>query len=320
MSPKTALSILVVILVATGGIAPSLAATVTEDSQAQQTAAPEWDVLVQDDADEEQLLFAAPSPGPNGDFATIDTGDDGAGTLDLVLAEIDSGGHGINPGTHSDFDDVFRIENRLDNERTVSIVITSPDPNANLSMLRSVFGFYAGDDPATTIDGDGAVAIAPGESVSIGLTIDLTDADLAGESLDFAFVFAVSGDDGSVSATRVTDESNTDGTVRDDDTSDEDDSADSDDSPSSDATSTSDDAGGDGPSASSQSDPPPTTDASTAPAGSDTPGATTATADDDGQSDGEPGAVLAPTTLLTVTVVLVSGFSTLLAWRTGIGR
>ena len=319
MSVKTALSILVVILVATGGIAPTFAATVSEDSQAQQTAAPEWDVLVQDDANEEQVLFATPSPGPNGDFATIVEGDDGAGTLELELAEIDSGGHGINPGTHSDFDDVFRIENRLDNERTVSIVITSQDPNADLSMLRSAFGFYVGGDPATTIDGDGAVAIAPGESVSVGLMIDLTDTDLAGESLDFAFAFAVSGDDGSVSATRSTDEPNTDRTVHDDSANDEADSADSDNSPSSEATQNSDNAGGDG-SASSQSDSEPTADASTAPADSDTPGATTAAADDDGQSDEEPGAVVAPTTLLAVTVVLVSALSTLLAWRTGIGQ
>lgn len=338
MNPNTALPILVVALVATGWIAPTLAATVTEDVHAQQEDAPEWDVIVQDDDDEEQVLFAAPSPGPNGDFATVVEGDDGAGTLELELAEIESGGRGINPGTRSDFGDVFRVENRLDGERTVSVAITSDDPSADLGALRDAVGFYAGGDPADTIDGDGAVSVAPGESVPIGLTIDLTDGALAGESFAFAFEFVVVGGDEQTATAADADsdagadpdaESADDGERADDESADDgerandesaaDESADDGDDGSPDLTPTPtptpDAAGGDAP---ASPEPTPATDPGESPSESDTPDATE-TPSDDG-SGGTNSGLAGPFAFVTAAVVLVSALSTLLAWRNGIGR
>lgn len=309
MNPHTALSILVVGLVATGWIAPTLAATVTEDVQAQQEV-PEWDVIVRDDADEAQVLFAEPSPGPNGDFATVVEGDDGAGTLELELAEIESGGDGLNPGTRSDFSDVFRVENRLDGERAVSVAITSDDSSADLEALRDVVGFYVGGDPADTIDGDGSVSVAPGESVPIGLTIDLTAADLAGESFGFAFEFVVVGDDGAA-ATAAAD-GGSDGDADDGDDSDADDGDGSTDAT---PTPTPEAATGDAP---ASPDPTPATDPGESPSESDAPGATEAPSDDG--SGGANSGLAGPFAFAAAAVVLVSALSTLLAWRNGIGR
>jgi hypothetical protein len=310
MNPHTALSILVVGLVATGWIAPTLAATVTEDVQAQQEDVPEWDVIVQDDADEEQVLFAEPSPGPNGDFATVVEGDDGAGTLELELAEIESGGDGLNPGTRSDFSDVFRVENRLDGERAVSVAITSDDSSADLEALRDVVGFYVGGDPADTIDGDGSVSVAPGESVPIGLTIDLTAADLAGESFGFAFEFVVVGDDGAA-ATAAADG----GSEGDADDGDDSDADDGDGSTDATPTPTPEAATGDAP---ASPDSTPATDPGESPSESGTPDATE-TPSDDG-SGGTNSGLAGPFAFVTAAVVLVSALSTLLAWRNGIGR
>lgn len=310
MNPHTALSILVVGLVATGWIAPTLAATVTEDVQAQQEDVPEWDVIVQDDADEEQVLFAEPSPGPNGDFATVVEGDDGAGTLELELAEIESGGDGLNPGTRSDFSDVFRVENRLDGERAVSVAITSDDSSADLEALRDVVGFYVGGDPADTIDGDGSVSVAPGESVPIGLTIDLTAADLAGESFGFAFEFVVVGDDGAATAAADGD-GDSDADDGDSDADDGDGSTDVTPTP----TPTPEAATGDAP---ASPDSTPATDPGESPSESDTPDATE-TPSDDG-SGGTNSGLAGPFAFVTAAVVLVSALSTLLAWRNGIGR
>jgi len=317
MNPHTALSILVVGLVATGWIAPTLAATVTEDVQAQQEDVPEWDVIVQDDADEEQVLFAEPSPGPNGDFATVVEGDDGAGTLELELAEIESGGDGLNPGTRSDFSDVFRVENRLDGERAVSVAITSDDSSADLEALRDVVGFYVGGDPADTIDGDGSVSVAPGESVPIGLTIDLTAADFAGESFGFAFEFVVVGDDGAATAA-ADDGSEGDadgGSEGDADDGDDSDADDGDGSTDATPTPTPEAATGDAP---ASPDSTPATDPGESPSESGTPDATE-TPSDDG-SGGTNSGLAGPFAFVTAAVVLVSALSTLLAWRNGIGR
>jgi hypothetical protein len=307
MNPNTALPILVVTLVATGWIAPTLAATVTEDVQAQQEDAPEWDVIVQNDDDEEQVLFAEPSPGPNGDFATIVEGDDGAGTLELELAEIESGGDGLNPGTRSEFGDVFRVENRLDGERTVSVAITSDDSSADLEALRDVVGFYVGGDPADTIDGDGAVSVAPGESVPIGLTIDLTDGDLGGESFAFAFEFVVVG--GDEQTTTAAADGGSEGDADDGDSDADDGSTDATPTPTPEA------ATGDAP---ASPDSTPAADPGGSPSESDATDAT-GTPSDDG-SGGANSGLAGPFAFVTAAVVLVSALSTLLAWRNGIGR
>jgi hypothetical protein len=322
MNRHTVLSILLVGLVATGWIAPTIAAASTGDVRAQQEDVPEWDVIVQDDADEEQVLFAEPSPGPNGDFATVVEGEDGAGTLELELAEIESRSDGINPGTRSDFSDVFRVENRFDGEQTVSIVITSDDPNADLEELRDVVGFYVGGDTTDTIDGDGSVSVAPGESVPIGLTIDLTAADLAGESFNFAFEFVVVDSDEGAATTA---DGGSDGIEGDrgGDSADGGNSADGSDSAdggesdgSADSTPTSTATSGDTP---TSSDSTPATDPDESPAGPDTPNATEAPSNDDGSSGMESG-IVGPFAFVTAAVVLVSALSTLLAWRNGTGR
>ena len=309
MNRHTVLSILLVGLVATGWIAPTIAAATTGDVRAQQEDVPEWDVIVQDDADEEQVLFAEPSPGPNGDFATVVEGEDGAGTLELELAEIESRSDGINPGTRSDFSDVFRVENRFDGEQTVSIVITSDDPNADLEELRDVVGFYVGGDTTDTIDGDGSVSVAPGESVPIGLTIDLTAADLAGESFNFAFEFVVVDSDEGAATTADGGSDDIEGDRGGDsaDGGESDGSADS--TPTSTATS------GDTP---TSSDSTPATGPDESPAGPDTPNATEAPSND-GSSGMESG-IVGPFAFVTAAVVLVSALSTLLAWRNGTGR
>ena len=322
MNRHTVLSILLVGLVATGWIAPTIAAASTGDVRAQQEDVPEWDVIVQDDADEEQVLFAEPSPGPNGDFATVVEGEDGAGTLELELAEIESRSDGINPGTRSDFSDVFRVENRFDGEQTVSIVITSDDPNADLEELRDVVGFYVGGDTTDTIDGDGSVSVAPGESVPIGLTIDLTAADLAGESFNFAFEFVVVDSDEGAATTA---DGGSDGIEGDrgGDSADGGNSADGSDSAdggesdgSADSTPTSTATSGDTP---TSSDSTPATGPDESPAGPDTPNATEAPSNDDGSSGMESG-IVGPFAFVTAAVVLVSALSTLLAWRNGTGR
>ena len=320
MNRHTVLSILLVGLVATGWIAPTIAAASTGDVRAQQEDVPEWDVIVQDDADEEQVLFAEPSPGPNGDFATVVEGEDGAGTLELELAEIESRSDGINPGTRSDFSDVFRVENRFDGEQTVSIVITSDDPNADLEELRDVVGFYVGGDTTDTIDGDGSVSVAPGESVPIGLTIDLTAADLAGESFNFAFEFVVVDSDEGAATTADGGSDGIEGDRGGDsadggnsaDGSDSADGGESDGSADSTPTATS----GDTP---TSPDSTPATGPDESPAGPDTPNATEAPSDDDGSNEIESG-IVGPFALVTAAVVLVSALSTLLAWRNGTGR
>ena len=316
MNRHTVLSILLVGLVATGWIAPTIAAATTGDVRAQQEDVPEWDVIVQDDADEEQVLFAEPSPGPNGDFATVVEGEDGAGTLELELAEIESRSDGINPGTRSDFSDVFRVENRFDGEQTVSIVITSDDPNADLEELRDVVGFYVGGDTTDTIDGDGSVSVAPGESVPIGLTIDLTAADLAGESFNFAFEFVVVDSDEGAATTADGGSDDIEGD-RGGDSADGGESVDGGESDgSADSTPTSTATSGDTP---TSSDSTPATGPDESPAGPDTPNATEAPSNDDGSSGMESG-IVGPFAFVTAAVVLVSALSTLLAWRNGTGR
>ena len=225
-------------------------------------------------------------------------------------------GEGSTPGTGSDFSDVFRVENRFDGEQTVSIVITSDDPNADLEELRDVVGFYVGGDTTDTIDGDGSVSVAPGESVPIGLTIDLTAADLAGESFNFAFEFVVVDSDEGAATTADGGSDDIEGD-RGGDSADGGESVDGGESDgSADSTPTSTATSGDTP---TSSDSTPATGPDESSAGPDTPNATEAPSNDDGSSGMESG-IVGPFAFVTAAVVLVSALSTLLAWRNGTGR
>jgi hypothetical protein len=118
--------------------------------------------------DDAALLGLAPSPGPNGEYATADDG-----TLALSLSDTDAGGTGLGTDSTYEFDDVFRVRNR----GTQPVYVWAELDYGAVPYDEDDLYLYPGSDAGDRLrDGDAAVLeLDVGEAARIGVRVDTTD-------------------------------------------------------------------------------------------------------------------------------------------------
>ncbi|WP_336001208.1 DUF1102 domain-containing protein [Halorientalis halophila] len=123
--------------------------------------------------DDQQVLGLAPSDGPNGAYATVDAN----GVLSLDIA----GDTGVGTEARTRIDDVFTVTNQ--GTQTVGVwledgveevVFYAPDSDGGDGTAITGFGSFQPLDAGP----EGAVALAPGESVTVGIGIDTRGVDV----------------------------------------------------------------------------------------------------------------------------------------------
>lgn len=196
MNAKIGLSICIVCLVAAGYLVPTTASSVGGGTEFVDgfdgDVAGDRDVIFRDDTDDGRALYATPAAGPNGEFASI-VGEDGAERLELDFAATAAGGEGINPAARSTFDDVFVLVNEFEEPTAVRIeIVDAPGSAMDIDTIRDAVTFYTSADGGTELGGSDPVEIAPESTTSVGLEFDPVGRDLAGTSIEFAFVFTIS--------------------------------------------------------------------------------------------------------------------------------
>lgn len=131
--------------------------------------------------DDEGVLAMEPSPGPNGEFATLD-----GGQLALSFGTTDAGGGGTNSGTELDVDNVFHLTNL--GTQPLYLWADFDGPTLDDSDL----WLYPGSSPETPLnDGPNDVLTLPvGETVSIGVHVDTTALDPGDEATPTMTIFA----------------------------------------------------------------------------------------------------------------------------------
>jgi hypothetical protein len=183
-------------LVATGYLVPTTASSVGDVAEfidgVGGDVTGDRDVILRDGTGDGRTLYATPAAGPNGEFALI-VDEDGVERLVLDFTATTAGGEGINPMARSTFDDVFVLVNEFEESETVRIELVDVAGASTMDSeeIRDIITFYARNDAGHEVGGSDSIDVPPESTASIGLEFDPVGSDLAGTSIEFAFVFVV---------------------------------------------------------------------------------------------------------------------------------
>jgi len=119
--------------------------------------------------------------------------EDGVERLVLDFTATTAGGEDINPMARSTFDDAFVLVNEFEESDTVRIELVDVAGASTMDSeeIRDIIMFYARNDTGHEVGGSDSIDVPPESTASIGLEFNPLGSDLAGTSIEFAFVFVI---------------------------------------------------------------------------------------------------------------------------------